>query len=228
MREFSFATHAVRRSFGSGVGSLGGSDYGALNVAKDAVVASQFKAGKPGRYELDVVVVGVPVDADKRPFFDPSEWNDALSQSGYSGVTVDSIQFVVTGDASNPRSTGGSLDIFGWGTVVADYTYRLTMTVSEGASGGVSGLGLATIAWVGIAAAVIAVNLLIYKLTGTDVIVTAIRWLGQALGVAVDLALKPVTSISLTVIGIAALALFVLTKFGGRGSVGGFSIGGKR
>jgi hypothetical protein len=206
------------------MGGLGGETKGGLRFADGAVVAPQFEAGKPGRYTVDVLVVGVPMSADKRPFFDLAAWNSSIASAGYSGVTVDRVDYVVTGAAANPRSSGGSWDVFGAGVPIADYTYRLHLTVRG--PDGVAGLGAVTTAgWFLIAAAVVAVNLLVYKLTGTDVLVTTVRYLGQLVGATTGALATGALPALVPILVVVGLALLAFTKMGGRGSYKGFSIG---
>jgi hypothetical protein len=210
--------------FGRGLHGLGDTTKGGLHFADNAVIAPQFNAGRPGRYTIDVLVVGVPISADKRPYFNVGDWNDALAANGNSNVTVDSVEFVPTGAAANPRSSGGSFDIFDAGIPIADYTYRLTIDVgTPPADAGLAGMGaVTTVGWVIIAAVVISVDLLIYKLTGKDAIITAVRWLGEVLGEATKQVAK--AAVPLVLLGVAAIALFVLV--GGKGKFRGLSVGG--
>jgi len=207
----------------NGVSGIGDSGQDGLHFADNAVIAPQFQNGRPGRYAIEVIVVGVPMAASKLPFLDVAEWNQSLRAASYGNVTVERIEFV---RSANPRSSGGPLDIWGWGEPLADLTYRLVVNVYGDT--GVGGLGLATIAWVGIAAVAVAVNLLIYKLSGTDVIVSTVRWLGTLVGTAGAAAGGAAVSTLLPVLALGAVALFAFVKLGGRGSYKGFTIGGPK
>jgi hypothetical protein len=214
----------------AGVSGIGEDERGGLRFADNAVIAPQFNSGQPGRYAIDVIVVGVPMSADKRPFFDVAAWNASIAAAGHSGVTVERVEFVNTGAAANPRSTGGKFDIFGWGVDVADYTYRLIMNVRP--QPGSAGVGAITTAgWFLIGAAVVAVNLLVFKLTGTDVLVTAIKYIGSLaadivgeVGVPIAGAAAKILIPALVVVGLALLAF---SKMGGKASYKGISLGGK-
>lgn len=219
-------------SFVSGVSGMGrlGADDG-LKIAGNAVVAPQFDAGQPGIYTIDVKVIGVPMSESTDPYFDVANWNQSLVGAGYGHMRVTKVAGVFTGDASNPRSSGGVLDVFGAGVAISDPTFRLTIEVYGKDSAGppAAGMGVAWAPVLIVAGVVIVINLVVYALSGKDFLVMGIKYVGKLLGVTASAIVEPlaapVVGTAVVVIGIAALALFVMNKGGAKIRTPVFSAG---
>ncbi len=205
-----------------GVSGLG--DVSKVKYGDNAFIAPEFRDGIPGTYSIDVRVTAVPITADKRLYFDLAQWNDSIARNGYKGITVTAVRYVVSD--TNPRSTGSALDVFGVGTEVADYTYRLTVVVSDKGGpndqpgAGTAGLSGVPAAWA-VAGIVVAVSLLIYWITGENIIVDAIRFVGKALAAGGAAVVEGLTPILL----LAGVALVAFTMMGGRASYKGITVG---
>lgn len=190
-----------------------------VTYADGAVIAPEFQADTPGRYDIDVTIEAVPFAASKRPLFDKDAWTAALQAKG-ANCRVVAIKFIQT---KNPRSTAGDiLSVFGAGTDVSDWDYRVTVDYfgSGGNSSGVSGLGALGGFWLAAIIIVGVVDLLYYAFTGSSIVITGVRYAGQVVqevireGVA-----KPLAETSYTLLWVAAAAvgvMFLFNKAGGK------------
>lgn len=211
-----------------------------VKYTQGAVIAPQFQEGSPGSYVISFLIESVPLGEEKKKFFDPATWTQAMRAAG-ADCKVTNIRFVNT---SNPRSTGGSLDIFGYGVQVADVRYDVSVDYygAVGKTSGVSGLrghdgmgvgSLGTPLGVGVAIVILVVGaqLLYNAFGGTgNVGVAAIKWVGEVVRTAInEIVVKPLGDLGagllLPVALGAVLVIYLLKKSGGRISTPVFSAG---